>query len=146
MLIPQPIEITPNSSIQDTNGCSEAENKFQQVDSYTKKYQEHKICSYAYKVVCCVDEQYTKPIKIYKGENAAYKFIEDILQEEKKIQKIFKRKFNKPLEMSSEDTKDFQESDKCWICDKQILKMIFELEIMIMLPENIEDQLIKYVI
>ena len=106
LLVPQSIEITPNSP----------------VNSYTNKYQEHKICSYAYKVVCCVDKQYTKPIKMSRGSDAAYKLIKDILHEEKKIQKIIKRKFNKPLEMTSEDIKDFNESDKCWIYNNKYIK------------------------
>ena len=37
-----------------------------QNESYTKQYQEHKICSYSYKVICSVNEQYTKPIKMRK--------------------------------------------------------------------------------
>ena len=37
--------------------------------SYTDKYQKHTGCSYGYKVVCCYDEKYSKPVKIYRGEN-----------------------------------------------------------------------------
>lgn len=71
--------------------------------SYTRQYQNHKICSYAYKVVCCVDDKFTKPIKMYCGEDAAYKFIEDIFEKNIEIQKIIKTKFNKPMTMTSED-------------------------------------------
>ena len=45
-----------------------------------KKYQDHIPCSFAYKLVC-VDDEFTKPIVVFKGENAAYKFIEAILKE-----------------------------------------------------------------
>ena len=38
---------------------------------YTKKYQDHIPCSFAYKVVC-VDDRFTKPIVVYRGENAAW--------------------------------------------------------------------------
>ena len=38
--------------------------------SYTDAYQKHKDCSYAYKVVCCYDNKYTKPLQLYRGENA----------------------------------------------------------------------------
>ena len=45
------------------------------VDSYvgydTKKYQDQIPCSFAYKVVC-VDDRFTKPIVVYRGENAAW--------------------------------------------------------------------------
>ena len=39
--------------------------------SYTKKYQDHISCSFAYKVVC-VDDRFTKRIVVYRGENADY--------------------------------------------------------------------------
>ena len=38
------------------------------VKSYTDKYQKHTSCSYGYKVVCCYDDKYSKPVKIYRGE------------------------------------------------------------------------------
>ena len=30
---------------------------------------------YGYKVVCCNDDEYSKPVQIYKGENDVYKLI-----------------------------------------------------------------------
>ena len=50
--------------------------------SYTKNYQDHVLCSFAYKVVC-IDDRFTKPIVVYRGENAAYEFIKAILKEYK---------------------------------------------------------------
>ena len=44
--------------------------------SYSKKYQHHVPCSFAYKLAC-VDDEFTKSIVVFKGENAAYEFIED---------------------------------------------------------------------
>ena len=38
--------------------------------SYTEKYQDYIPCSFAYKIVC-IDDRFSKPIIIYKGENAA---------------------------------------------------------------------------
>ena len=35
---------------------------------YTKKYQDHIPCSFAYKIVC-VDDRFTKPIVVYRGKN-----------------------------------------------------------------------------
>ena len=35
-----------------------------------KKYQDHVPCSFAYKVVC-VDDKFSKPIVLYRGENVA---------------------------------------------------------------------------
>ena len=42
--------------------------------SYTEKYQHHIPCSFAYKVVCA-DNKFSKDVVLYRGKNAAYKFI-----------------------------------------------------------------------
>ena len=47
---------------------------------YTQKYQDHIPCSFSYKFVC-VDDKFTKPVVVYRGENAGYKFIDGILKE-----------------------------------------------------------------
>ena len=82
-----------------------------------KKYHEHIPCSYAYKVIC-IDDKFSKPIVVYKGENAAYKFIKSILQEHKYCKKITKEYFNKKLIMTEEEEYLFQQSNTCWICEK----------------------------
>ena len=35
--------------------------------SYTEAYQKHTDCGYGYKVVCCYDDKYSKPVQIYRG-------------------------------------------------------------------------------
>ena len=35
---------------------------------YTESYQKHKDCGYGYKVVCCFDDKYSKPVQIYRGK------------------------------------------------------------------------------
>ena len=45
-----------------------------------KKNQNHIPCSFAYKVVC-VDDNFSKPVVLYREENAVYKFTEAILEE-----------------------------------------------------------------
>ena len=47
---------------------------------YSKKYQDHIPCSFAYKLVC-VDDKFTKPTVVFRGENATYEFIGKILKE-----------------------------------------------------------------
>ena len=54
--------------------------------SYTKKYQDHVPCSFAYKVVC-INNKFSKPILVFKGENVAYEFIKAILKEYKYCKK-----------------------------------------------------------
>ena len=48
--------------------------------SYSKKYEDHTPCSFAYKLFC-VDDKLSKPIVVFRGRNAAFKFIEAIFRE-----------------------------------------------------------------
>ena len=86
--------------------------------SYSKKYQDHIPCSFAYKLVC-VDDKFTKPIVVFRGENAAYEFIKAIFKEYQYCKKVMKKHFNKNLIMSEEEQK-FQSRNTCWICGKLI--------------------------
>ena len=50
---------------------------------HAQKYHNHIIsCSFAYKIVC-IDNRFSKPIVVYRGENAAYEFTKAILKEYK---------------------------------------------------------------
>ena len=80
--------------------------------SYTGKYQDHIPCSFAYKVVC-IDNRFTKPTIIYRGENAAYEFIKAILEECKYCKKIMEEYFNKNLIMTEKEENFFQKSNSC---------------------------------
>ena len=59
-------------------------------------------CSFAYKLVC-VDDQFTKPIVVFKGKNATYEFIKIIFKEFKYSKKVMKKRFNKNMTMSEEE-------------------------------------------
>ena len=48
--------------------------------SCSKKYQDRNPCSFAYKLVC-VDDKFSKPIVVFRSENAPFKFIEVIFIE-----------------------------------------------------------------
>ena len=87
--------------------------------SYTEAYQKHIDCGFGYKVVCCYDDKYTQPLKIYRGEKAVYTFLEYMLDEVKYCKNIIKKEFNKPLRMTKEDEEKFQKSDECHICSKK---------------------------
>ena len=87
--------------------------------SSTKKYPNHIPCSFAYKIVC-IDDRFTKPIVVYRGENAAYEVIKAILKEYKYCRKVMNKHFNKDLIMSEEEEHLFQQSNSCWICKKVI--------------------------
>ena len=86
--------------------------------SYSKKYQDHVPCSFAYKLVC-VDDKFTKLIVIFRGENAAYEFIKAILKEYQYCKKVMNKHFSKNL-IVSEEEEEFQSRNMCWICEKLI--------------------------
>ena len=93
----------------------------ERVESYDilLKYQDHIPCSFAYKLVC-VDGELTKPIVVFRGENAAYEFIKAILKKYQHCKKVMTKHFNKNLIMSEEEEEQFQLSNFCWICEKLI--------------------------
>ena len=95
------------------HGCQPSNQK-----SFTEAYQKHTDCGYGYKVVCCYNDKYTKPIRYYRGEKAVYKFMESMLNEVKYCRTIIKNKFNKPLVMTQENENDFQKATSCHICGK----------------------------
>ena len=100
--------------IEKISGCQPNNNK-----SYTEAYQKHTPCGCGYKIVCCYEDKYSKPLVMYRGEDAAYIFIEQILQEVKYCKNIMKKEFNKPLRMTNKDEKKFKKADKCHICNKK---------------------------
>ena len=72
--------------------------------SYSKKYQDHVPYSFPCKNFC-VDDKFTKPIVVFRGENAAYEFL---------------KPFNKNIIINEEEEEQFQSSNTCWICEKLI--------------------------
>ena len=87
--------------------------------SYTEAHQKHTDCGYGYKVVCCYDDEFSKPVQVFRGENAVYKFMENMLEEVDWCKQTMEKHFNKPLVMTEENETDFQKATKCHICDRQ---------------------------
>ena len=54
-----------------------------------KKYQDHVPCSFVYKLVC-VDDEFTKPKVVFRGENAACEFVKAILKQFEYSKKVMK--------------------------------------------------------
>ena len=96
------------------SNCQPNDNK-----SYTNAYQKHTDCGFGYKVVCCYDDKYSQPLKIYRGEKAVYTFMEYLLDEVKYCKKVMKKEFNKPLIMTKEDEEKFLKANECHICNKK---------------------------
>lgn len=96
------------------SGCQPVSTK-----SYTNKYQHHTDCSYGYKTVCCYDDTYSKPVKIYRGEDSTEKFMQEMLKEIEYCRNIISTKFNVPLVMSDdEESRAFQAAKVCHICEQ----------------------------
>ena len=87
--------------------------------SYIESYQTHEDCGCGYKVVCCYDDKYSKPIQTYRVENAIYKFMEKMLEEVKYCKAVVKKWFNKPSVMTEDDEIFFKLMDKCHICGEK---------------------------
>ena len=85
---------------------------------YTRKYQNHILCGFAYKVVC-VHNKYSKDVVLYRGKDAVSKFIRSIFQECSYCRKAMKH-FNKNLIMTPEQNEEIERSNICWICDRLI--------------------------
>ena len=102
-------------------GCEQCEEMKKDKDtrSYTEAYQTHEDCGCGYKVICCYDDKYSKPIQMYQGENAVYKFMEEMLKEVEYCKVVIKERFNKPLVMTENDEQHFRTMDGCHICGKK---------------------------
>ena len=96
------------------SGCQPNNN-----ESYTNAYQNHTDCGFGYKVICCYDDKYSQPLKIYRGEKAVYTFLEYMLDEVKYCKKVMKKEFNKPLKMTKKDEEKFKKAEECYICNKK---------------------------
>ena len=58
--------------------------------SYSKKYQDHVPCSFAYKIVCA-DDRFSQPIVVFRGEKAACAFIKAIFKDHEYCKKVIKK-------------------------------------------------------
>ena len=74
-------------------GCKHGEEMEKDKRSYTEAYQTHEDCGYRYKVVCCYDDKYSKPIQTYRVENAVYKVMEKMLKEVEYCKAFVKKRF-----------------------------------------------------
>ena len=90
--------------------------------SYSDKYKKHTGCSYGYKVVCCYDDKYSKPVRIYRGENSISYFMLDMLSEVEYCQNMIATEFQKSLQMTDEEEELFKAAEECHICERKYKK------------------------
>jgi hypothetical protein len=82
--------------------------------SFTNKYQKRQPCGFGYKIVCSVDEKYSKDYVGYRGQDAARKFIESLSEDIRRIHREFD--FEKEMIFSERDRRHFLKAKRCWIC------------------------------
>ena len=83
---------------------SEDNGKQNSNESFTNKYQKNVACSYGYRLVC-VDDKFSKLLKLYLDENALYSFVSSMIRESKYCSNVMKKHFNKELVMTKKDMK-----------------------------------------
>ena len=86
---------------------------------YTKKYQDHIPCSFAYPLVS-IDDKFSKDVVLYRGKYAVLKFIKCIFKEYNYCRNVMKKHFNKNLVMTAEENEEFERSNICCIYGKLI--------------------------
>ena len=59
---------------------------------YAKKCAKHIACSHAYKLVC-FNDKFSKPFKIWLGEDVVYNFINSMIEESKYCRDVMKKTF-----------------------------------------------------
>ena len=85
----------------------------------TTKYQQHTDCGYGYKLVCCYDDKFSKPVQIYRGKNATNKFLSNMIEEAEYCKQIKEKHFNREMIITPKEEQQFKKSTKCHICNKK---------------------------
>ena len=93
-----------------------------------KSYQKHKDCGYGYKIVCRYDDKYSKPVQIYRGGDAVYKFMEKNVRRKSNGAKKMKYKhFNKDMILTKDDEINYKTADKCYSCNKKYSEKVIRV-------------------
>ena len=89
----------------------------------------HTGCSYGYKVVCCYDDTNSKPVQIYREEDAIRKFMQEMLKEVEYCRKTISTKFKKPIQMTDEKEILLRQVEQCHICGQKYKEMEKEIRV-----------------
>jgi len=85
----------------------------------TNIYQEHVPCSFAFKIVS-VDSAYDPEIVIFKGKNAAEKFIEVLQQKASEIYDLYIKNPKPMPTLTAEEKRIFSQAETCHICKEPL--------------------------
>ena len=85
----------------------------------TIKYQKRTPNLIGAKLVC-IDDRFTLPYIIYKGDDCINKFIKWIFEQKEWIRQIIYQYFNKDLIMTNKDEGIYNNSKLCWVCKEEL--------------------------
>ena len=105
--------LKPISDIDTTQGVTLGE------ESSTTAFQEHIPCSFAYKIASSVDPDFSRPLVMYRGEDAAEKFVRDLKREAKQLNTEY-IKAPKPMIFSVADSLAYTNATTFHICTKPL--------------------------
>ena len=91
-------------------------------NSFTVVNQLHSICSYGLKLVCNYDDNFSKPVEIYRGPDVIFNFLCRIIDLNYECNDIFEKHFKKELNLTPEEQKSFNEATKCIYCKRMFNK------------------------
>ena len=88
-------------------------------ESSSHIFQEHIPCTFAYKVVSSVEPNFSRPLVMYRGENAAENFVRDLQQE---ATQLFGEYIAtpKPMLLTATESRTFNNVTTCHICTKPL--------------------------
>jgi len=87
--------------------------------SYTPTCQSHRACGFGYKVVCYEDQSYSKPVEIYRGDDAVKDLSRRCLRKSDPVRMSCENNFKKKLIMTAEEERDFVNNTSCYICGSE---------------------------
>ena len=67
-----------------------------------------------------IDDRFTLPAIIFKGEKCVNKFIKLVINQNKRIKEIISNHFNKELIVTSQDEEIYNNSQICSICREEL--------------------------
>ena len=89
--------------------------------SFTEKTEKHEACGFAYTIVR--SDGATSGPCVYRGEDVAYKFLVEMLKEERWLKSLLENK--KPLVMTREDWQAHMNATECHFCNTSLFKELF---------------------
>ena len=76
-----------------------------------------------FKVICNYDDEFTKPVEIYRGPDCIFKFLCRLIELNCECNEIYEKHFRKELKLTPEKQKSFDDANRCIYCKKMFNKI-----------------------